>query len=170
VRIAKKRKPFYVAKERHAHVPVYECYQKKSGKTYKYFSIADVSGDRRKGRAFSDADEAITFADDTTVALAREPEILAFTAVKRPIQNALEALEGTGLRIDRACQIIAEALKVSAQRLSLSQTCSPICTVVGLKIKRSLPPGQASFSYPVLTSSRDYAKVLVLVGHRNTAG
>jgi hypothetical protein len=55
VRMAKKRKPFYVAKERHAHGPVYECYQKKNGKTYKYFSVADVSGERRKCRTFSDA-------------------------------------------------------------------------------------------------------------------
>ena len=41
--MAKKRKPFYVAKERHAHVPVYKCYQRKKGKTYKYFSVADLA-------------------------------------------------------------------------------------------------------------------------------
>ncbi len=28
----------------------------------------------------------------------------------------------------------------------------PVCSVVGLKIKRSLPPGRASFSYPILTA------------------
>ena len=110
--MAKKRKPFYVAKERHAHVPVYKCYQRKKGKTYKYFSVADLSGDRRKCRTFSDPDEAIAFADDTALALAREPELLAFTPVKRPIQNALEALEGTGLRIDHACRLVADALKL----------------------------------------------------------
>jgi site-specific recombinase XerD len=112
--MAKKRKPFYVAKERHAHIPVYRCRQTKADSTYWYFSVADVSGDKRKCKTFSDPQEAIAFADDIALALAREPELLAFTGVKRHVQNALEALEGTGLRIDRACQLVADALKLLA--------------------------------------------------------
>ena len=100
--MAKKREPFYVAKERHAHIPVYECYQKKGRKTYRYFSVADPSGDKRKCRTFSDPDAACAFADDVALALAREPELLAFTALKRPMQNALDGVLAVSRAIDGA--------------------------------------------------------------------
>lgn len=111
--INKKSRPYYVGKAGNLHVPVYECEQKKKGKRYSYFSVAEYVDGKRQCKAFSDPEAAKAKADEIAQATARrEPELLAFAHLKRPIRNALEALQPTGLRIDRGARLLADALQI----------------------------------------------------------
>jgi hypothetical protein len=66
-------------------------------------------------RTFADLQEAKNKAKEIAEVLAQgDPHLLSFADFKRPIQNALEAIEPTGLRIDHACRLIADACQIIA--------------------------------------------------------
>jgi hypothetical protein len=113
----RKRKPCCIIPRGSVKVPVYKRTQRKGKKRYTYYQVPNHNHGEQKRHMEHCATLAEAKAKATEIAEATaqgDPQLLSYSALKRPLQNALEALEATGLRIDHACRLIADACQIIA--------------------------------------------------------
>ncbi len=103
------KRAFFVAKSGSVCVPVYRCRQLKAGHKYIYFSVIDHSTGQRKQKTFADSEKAKDAARSLAKAQAAG-EGDRVTLAGRELRNALDALRPHELKLDRACQILVDAL------------------------------------------------------------
>ncbi len=101
----------------HTKVPVYKRSQKKKRKTYVSYFVNDLSDKHATGKPKQWAFAKFSEAKDKAVEIARlienrNPDLLSLTGSKREIHNAIEAVEPTGVRIDHACRLVADACAI----------------------------------------------------------
>ncbi len=111
----RKRKPCCIIARGSVKVPVYKRKQRKGKKRYTYYQVPRHEDGERHIEHFATLEEAKAKATEIAEVTAQgDPELIAYSALKRPLQNALEALEPTGLRIDHACRLVADACQIIA--------------------------------------------------------
>jgi hypothetical protein len=111
----RKRKPCCIIPQGSVKVPVYKRTQRKGRKRYTYYQVPNHSDGGRHMEHFATLAEAKDKATEIAEATAQgDADMLSYSALKRPLQNALEAIEPTGLRIDHACRLVADACQIVA--------------------------------------------------------
>jgi hypothetical protein len=82
----------------------------KNGKVYTNYQFADYSSGKRKFRSFAEESEARDKALELCNAMAAgEGDLISFSDIKRPIQNALDEAKVAGLPIDEAVRLVRQA-------------------------------------------------------------
>jgi integrase len=89
------------------------CTSVKHGKQYTSYMVSDYCEGKRKRWTFANPEEAKAKAREILAATATgQTDLLSMSGLKRPIQNALDLLAPTGVAIDRAASIFADAIKL----------------------------------------------------------
>src|SRR6266852_3391217 len=91
---------------------VYESTSAKKGIQYTSYQVPDYSTDKRKLWTFANLEDAKAKAREIADGCAAgQQSVLALAPQQREIETALMALKPTGVALDRAAAIVAEALK-----------------------------------------------------------
>src|SRR5438874_1821826 len=89
---------------------IYIRHTTKNGKVYTNYQLADYSSGQRKLRSFANESDARNKAIEICTAMATgDSDLISFSDIKRPIQNALDEAREAGIAIDEAVRLVRQA-------------------------------------------------------------